>query len=458
MYKFSQVQFVKRKDYIDVIVCYSKNGQRFRSTTGVRVNPKHILSTGGISSKHPNYETDLDAIKFIQERIENLVTDYKKKFGDKPEVEWLTEALEKPYDQAKKDTNDLLSFWPEFIKEKEITVRAEGTINKYNNLKYALESFKQKKNHALTFDVLDQKFFNDFISYMVNEHEYVRNPHQKKEETGITSEVGLSNETAISRIKNLIEYLKFCSLEFEVDINLEKVKKWINLSKHKLQVKPLSKSQKWELTFTTDELQFFINLNHYEPEFYESLSENQKRYMDILFFMCLQGTAPIDTKSIKRTDIKHGKIVKERSKTGNEFKVELDPISLDILERNNYNMNFTDQTLNEELKRIFVTAYELYRKHYEANNNEPYEIITIQKTKKGNREIHKVQHRGLFVELMTGRRSFITNLSEKAEELGLKETMDKVGHVKVATTLGYIHGRQQTKKSTGNLFGIHKIK
>lgn len=369
----------------------------------------------------------------------------------------MEKQFNKPLIDARKDLRDALCYWKEFIAEKEQTIRNTGTIKRYNNLETTLAKFKEKKNYKVSFDLLDQKFFNDFLSYMVSEHEYVRNPHLSKPEHGLKPETGLSNETAIKRLKDFTEYLKYCTVEHDININLEKIKKFIKLAKHKLEVRPLSKTQKWELTLTTDEIQFAINLDHYAPDFWLSLSENQKRYVDILIFMCLQGTAPIDTKQIKKTDIRNAKIIKDRSKSGNEFKVELDPIAEGILVRNNYNLDFTDQTLNGELKRIFVTVFELYRKHYEKKHNEPYEIICTQKIKKGDREILKIQHKGLFVELMTGRRSFLTNLGEKADELGIKELMSQAGHTVIGTTLGYIHERQQTKKNKRGLFGIHKL-
>ena len=457
MYQFTQVQYLKRKEYYEVIVYYSKNGAKFRPSTGVKLAPKNLTKSGAISSAHPNYEEDLKKIKSIQDRVEDIVISYKDRYGEKPAVEWVEQQFEKPLVEARKDLSDALCYWKEFIAEKEQTIRNEGTIKRYNNLEGTLIKFKEKKNYVISFNLLDQKFFNDFLSYMVSEHEYVRNPHLKKPSLGLKPEVGLANETAIKRLKDFVEYLKYCSVQHDININLEKIKKFIKLSKHKQEVRPLSKTQKWELTLTTDEIQFVINLDHYAPDFWESLSENQKRYIDILMFMCLQGTAPIDAKNIKKTDIRSGKIVKDRSKSGNEFKVELDPIAEEILIRNNYNLDFTDQTVNGELKHLFVTVFELYRKTYERQHDEPYEILCTQKMKKGDREILKIQHKGLFVELMTGRRSFLTNLGEKADELGIKEMMNQAGHTVIGTTLGYIHERQQSKKSKGGLFGVFKL-
>ena len=457
MYNFTQVQFVKRKGHSDVIIYYSKNGQKFRPFTGVKVLHKNITAKGAISSAHPNYEHDIQIIKDVQDRVENLAMSYKERYGDKPPVEWLEAQFEKPIIDSRKDLQDALCYWKEFIAEKEQTTRNSGTVKRYNNLAGTLEKFKEKKDCKISFNLLDQKFFNDFLSYMINEHEYVRNVHQRKADNGLKPEVGLSNETAIKRLKDFVEYLKFCSVEYDVSINLEKIKKFIKLSKHKQEVRPLSKTQKWELTLTTDEIQFVVNLDHYESDFFESLSENQRRYLDILIFMCLQGTAPIDTKNISKTDIRQGKIVKDRSTSGNEFKVELDAIAEEILVRNNYDLNFTDQAVNSELKHLFVTIFELYRKRYDKKNDDSYEILCTQKVKKGDREILKIQHKGLFVELMTGRRSFLTNLGEKADELGIKEMMNQAGHTVIGTTLGYIYERQQSKRAKGGLFGIHKI-
>ena len=457
MNQYAQVQYIKRKDYYDVIIYYSKNGQKFRPQTEVKVLHKHLTKAGAISSSHPNFDGDTRKIKDVHDRVENLVASYKEKYGEKPPVSWLEKEFAKPQVAAQKDLQDLLCYWPDFIKDKAENVRSKKTIGRINNVKHTLEKFRQVKNYAISFSQLDQAFFNDLAYYMIKEHEHFRNKKQGDPETGIIPLVGLNNDTAIKRLKDFTDYLKYCVVEKDVDIKLEKIKKYIKTAKHKHEIRPLSKTQKWELTLTADEIQFVVNLDHYAPDFWSSLSRNQKRYLDIMLFMCLQGTAPVDTQDISKTDIRHGKIIKDRSKSGQEFKVELDPIAAQILERYDYDLRFTEQTLNDELKRLFVTIFELYRDHYEDKNEEPYEMICMQKVKKGNDDVIKIAHRGLFVENMTGRRSFITNLLEQAGELGLKEKMDKAGHVRIATTLGYVYERQQTKKSNASLFGISRL-
>jgi hypothetical protein len=106
---YTQIQFVRRKDYNDVIVYYSKNGEKFRPSTGVKVLTKNITAKGAISTSHPNYESDMKKIREVQDRIEDLVGSYKEKYGEKPSVEWLEKQFEKPLVAARKNIDDALA-------------------------------------------------------------------------------------------------------------------------------------------------------------------------------------------------------------------------------------------------------------------------------------------------------------------------------------------------------------
>ena len=189
---------------------------------------------------------------------------------------------------------------------------------------------------------------------MIKEHTYFRATQQKNPQIVKLPETGLSNETIIKRITDLIEYLSYCKRRKGVLIDIDEVREYIKIAKHRLGIIKQCDSKKWELTLTTEELQFTVNLDFYEPSYYKSLSDIQRRYLDIFIFMCLQGTAPIDTKKIKETDIVRGKLIGDRRKTRNGFKVELDPISEQILIKNNDDLYFVDQTFNEAVKKMFV--------------------------------------------------------------------------------------------------------
>lgn len=478
MNKYTTIQFFRRKGYFEVIVFYSKNSLRFRESTKVTVLFEH-LNDGKkgkqISKSHPSYQADLDRIKKVQDRVEAIIDSYLQTHDDKPHVDWvrkeydnqvisksLTAAQNPPaqvspmqvqnYPLATSENPDnLFLFWLDFTTEKKKTLRSERSLEPYNATKQCLQKFQAKKNQRLAFDILDQDFFNDLFYYLVKEHQWVRRPNDNS-----LPEVGMQNETAIKRVKNFKEYLTYCVEEGKVVLNIPRIDKFIRLAKHVHSVKELSKTQNWELTLSHDEIEFTINLSHYEPHFWNSLSRNQKRYLDIAIFMALQGTAPIDTKSINELDIRDGMIIKERSKTGNEFKVELDPISEEILVRNKYHMDFTEQSFNDEIKRLYTTIFELYRPHYEKKFGVPYNMIERQKRKKGEEVVWEIKHRALWMEGMTFRRTFITCVVERANELGIKAAMDKAGHVKISTTLGYVHARQPGTFNR-SLFGIEKL-
>ena len=66
MYLFTQVHLVRRKTHAYVVVYYSKNGEKFRHFTGIKVLSKNITSKGAISTAHPGYEEDLKKIKALR--------------------------------------------------------------------------------------------------------------------------------------------------------------------------------------------------------------------------------------------------------------------------------------------------------------------------------------------------------------------------------------------------------
>ena len=519
----SSVAYLKREGYVDVMIqVYCSDGKKYRPFAGVRIDPNHLLSSGKISRKHPNYAEDILRIKSFHRRMEGLIRFHIEQFGNKPAKAWLTDALKKSkartpsplvafpdlssefpgqisqlslpqthpatrsvarqvprssFSRAGEGssrvhatpapgagchqspgleaTNDeLFFFWNDFRKFKLGMVRRDSTLNSYESLKTALLRFKESKHQVLSFSVLDQIFFNDFIYYLIREHNC--QDHIKGDKR-LLPEVGVVNETAIKRIKEFKEYLKYCSLQ-GVPINTHWIDVFIKAAKHKHGVTPMSKTHRWELTLTPDEIEFVVNLHQYATDFWKSISANQKRFLDIFIFMCLQGTAPIDTKDICKPDIREGQIVKERSKSGNDFRVELDPLAEEILIRHNYDLKFGDSHLNEELKYLFVTIFELYRLHFEKNHERPYALLCSQRSRKGDRDVYEIKHKGLWVELMTGRRSFITNLLKVAGgERDLKTAMEMTGHVRVETLLGYAHRQQDLRPKEDGLFGIRKI-
>ncbi len=153
-----------------------------------------------------------------------------------------------------------------------------------------------------------------------------------------------------------------------------------------------------------------------------------------------------------------GKLVGDRRKTRNGFKVELDPVAELILKSYSYDLKFSYQKINEAIKKILITAFELYRPYFEDKYDEEYQLVYTQRKSKGDEEFLLIQHKGLFAEAMTGRRTFITNLNEETSEVGMRENMRRTGHARIQTHLGYQKDRQTGKNSKKkSLFGVSKI-
>ena len=88
---------------------------------------------------------------------------------------------------------------------------------------------------------------------MIKEHEHFRSKKHEDPASPIEPEVGLNNDTTIKRLKDFTDYLKYCVVEQDVNIKLEKIKNYMKVARHKAEVRPLSKTQKWELTLTPEE-------------------------------------------------------------------------------------------------------------------------------------------------------------------------------------------------------------
>lgn len=125
----------------------------------------------------------------------------------------------------------------------------------------------------MPFSGLSQIFFNDYVKFMVEEQEYYHNVKELTRSTAKPS-IGLNNNTTIKRLTDLREYLKYCIVMQEVALKLDKIDYFIDVAKKRGSVRPMNKDQRWELTLDVDELDFVVNLDYYEPEYWASLTDN----------------------------------------------------------------------------------------------------------------------------------------------------------------------------------------
>jgi hypothetical protein len=179
--------------------------------------------------------------------VEDLILRYIRDYNEKPPVQWLRIEFDKiklrnllfpelqinlPAVEVESFTSDkteiksedahddLFSHWDDFIHMKRQTIRNEGTIKRYSNLIVTVQKFKERyvnaKYSMIGIESLTQEFFNDLIHYMVKEHKYFRTTTKKGPNVVNLPEIGLSNETTIKRITDLIEYLIYCKRKKQI--------------------------------------------------------------------------------------------------------------------------------------------------------------------------------------------------------------------------------------------------
>jgi len=101
---------------------------------------------------------------------------------------------------------------------------------------------------------------------------------------------------------------------------------------------------------------------------------HERRYLDMFHLMVLLcGISPVDLFGLKPADLRHGRIVTARSKTGQRIDIKVEPEAMDLIERyrgRDWLLNIRDEYrdyrdflghLNKALKTIGGSGYE-YRK------------------------------------------------------------------------------------------------
>src|SRR6478736_10197158 len=237
MKSFSKITLQKRKGYREVFIYYSRHGLKFRESTNVKIFDQNIFDFERTLTENSN----LEIIRKTHRQVEEVILRYLYENNEKPAVQWLriefdkvkirnhlfpelqenaaavaSENFLKDKEEVKPKGahNDLFIYWDDFILMKRQTIRNEGTIKRYNNLIVTIQKFKEKYVNAeyriIVVESLTQVFFNDLLHYMVKEHHYFRATQKKDPHIVELPEIGLSNETTIKRITDLIESLIYC--------------------------------------------------------------------------------------------------------------------------------------------------------------------------------------------------------------------------------------------------------
>ena len=425
--EYSKLQFKKRADYYEAFIYYTKTPHEHYEPTGVKIAHNHLNTTKKgktISSRHPNYDEDIKTIREKKQKIESIVEKYVESYGEKPPTKYVVEQSLKPFEVEKKKLDELLDYYPGFLKYKRKFVSSDESLQPYNSLKKAFEQFERDKNVKLTFSNLDYDFYYEFLNFMINERYDERLKNIAKEKKG------LNNNTTKKRISYLTAFLKYCINVEDINLNLEKQKTIIQTATAALEIK----------SYEVNNNNLSLNIHEIlELHDWKDCPEEYKEDKDYNVLQLLTGMRISDTKSIDEheVEIREGFLVKHSEKTNAEFAVRLRNIAKEILVRYNYKINITESKYNEALKKIYEKFFEYYKPIYEKILGQKYKMNKIIIEKKGKKLTKTSVPKHELASSKVGRVSYISEQTSN-KELSLKEIMQATGHTKIATVQKYM--------------------
>jgi len=343
-----------------ILMTYLCNGQKFRHSVKLKIYPGQWLA----SKQRVKVKTmDDEFINGHLDSLEQIITSAQKQsLLEKNEINF-SYVKQKFNDQlGKKDLRrSLVDCFNEYI-EYSKTQRSRKTTDRYITCLNHLLKFRTVKRYELTFDRINQQFYESFVSYMMQTHKSL-------------------NNTIGNYIKTIKAFINFCVDRGYCQANSE-------VSKFKVF------REDGELIYLSeDELFRIINL--------ELSSEKLKVVRDNFCFACFTGLRYSDISKLKSENIKDNYLEIKTEKTRDFLRIPLNQHAKAILYKNNGMLPklFSNQKMNDYLKELGELA----------EINESILIIKY-------RGIEKVEFLGPkynFISSHTARRTFVTLSLEK---------------------------------------------
>jgi hypothetical protein len=433
---YTKISLVKRPTHYDVIIYYTVmidgKQQQLRKSTGVKIATSNINfaktkdkkpKPTGVSKKHPDYKRDMDIVDGIQRNIEDIIKAYDDTFNTKPSVEYIEKALLKPQKEQEKLEESFLQYFKEFKDYKKVELRAEKSLSHYSNLEAALIEFNQKKNFKLSFASIDQEWISALVYFYSNEKEYKKRNIK-----------GNNDNVVVKRLRTFTEFLSYCVMEHDININVDKIKHFIKRCK---KGKGIKQYKPTKFTLSLEELQLFVDFQ---------VKPHQQKYQDLFIMQFLIGLRFKDSQNISMAFLQNDRIAGEATKTKGDYNTELPDICVDILKAYNYDLKVCHQKYNENLKVMFKDFYAKYKQFDTPVHLRKYKdgkIIT--ETKKKYQCIKTRVGRATFCNLLAG------------QKLSLNEIMVRGGWKQISTVHQYIDERANIGTNP-NIIPITRLK
>ncbi len=381
---------------------FNNENKNFIYSTGEKIKP----SEWDFESRQPN---DLNgrtkraeihrSVKMQLDRYSSFFTEIVNRYKNINE-ELTVDILKQRFDEKfKKITvkSDFFRIYQEFLDEKENDYTgnsiSNSTLKRYKCNKNLLEDFESNFRVKITLGKFDDKLYNKFLKYCIEEKKHSAN--------------------TLHRNVGLLKTFLLWALNKKYTYN----NNFITFKK--------------PAKFTTDEIA--LNYEQVELIYNYDFSDNKRleRVRDLFIFGCTTGMRFGNYSTISRSDVDGNfiRVIDLKSKSKN-LAIPLNSISKSILEKYDYNLpSITNQKMNEYIKEVF--------KKLEFTDE-------IKKTMKYGDEL--VDQKAEFwtrISSHTARRSFITIMKNK--RVPDKVIMSYTGHTSLEVFNAYYRPSEDDK-------------
>lgn len=387
-----------KKNLCPIFMCYQHKGKKFRFSTKVFTTQLSCLGSRIKPNSLKDYESNelLDACERTIKLIEYdcLVKKYIPTV-DEVEHKFREEIVKtaaykkilgieyKPLSTT--EQSKFFEYYDQFIESSKPT-RATSTIFHYKICKKILQNFEKKLGRQILFETIDNKFYQSFQSYMINDLKYL-------------------NNTVGGHTKNLKVFLNYVMRHKITDIKFD----YSDFKTFKEDVEIIA--------FTEEELFKVYNIQDLKPHLDIA--------RDYLCFECFTGLRFSDIGRLRNENIKDDFIVLKTQKTKDYLYIPLNIFAKEIIEKYNGKFldsplppSFTNQKTNEYVKEVAKIA--------------GIDDLTMVEKFSGSRRITETKPKYAFISTHTGRRTFITLSHEKGMQI---EMIMKITGIKKWDTL-----------------------
>lgn len=386
---------------------FLNENKNFIYSTGEKINP----SEWDFDNRQPN---DLNgrtkraenhrSIKKQLDRYSSFFTEIVNRYKNINEDLTLDILRQRFNEEFKKiqSKDDFFRIYDEFIEEKENDFSgnaiSNSTLKRYKCNKTLLEDFEKKAKHKLSLGKFDDKTFNKFLKFCVENREHSAN--------------------TVHRNIGLLKTFLLWAFNKKYSFN----NSFVNFKKPP--------------KFRTDEIA--LNIEQVEEIYAHDFSKNKKfeRVRDLFVFGCVTGMRFGNYSTISKNDVQGDfiRVIDLKSKSKN-LSIPLNNISKSILEKYEYQLpNISNQKMNEYIKEVFKELK--FTDEIKKTMKYGDQLVEI------NSEFYKR------ISSHTARRSFITIMKNK--RVPDKVIMSYTGHTSLEVFNAYYRPSEDDKVSYMN--------